>query len=605
VFAQYEADIFNLRLYDNSPKLIVENEIYMDTTLQLNNRLRIFGLSISGTTCFNNNEDSYVRITLLDQYDYEYLVYENYPILADELTTKFSNVALETVFLADIVPQSLKITLYKASIKLDCVNYSISSMKTVSRTKTSAKIQQEQKKYIIDKLNSNLEKCNKTWRAGVTALSEKSFAEKKEMFGGNLPELFGFEYYKGGIFVWPDSQKSKNSLSLDNISSPYVNEWDWRNRHGKNWITSVKFQGLCGSCWAHAAVGVLEAYINLYYNMLLNYDLSEEEIISCSNFGCGGGFEQFAFDYIAQSGIVDENCFQYTATEKDCSMKCSNPSERIFIDNYGYYETSESEMKRQLFRAPITIGLSMWRHSIVLAGFKTIRAGDVIYNANTTSYDSIVIDSVLHASLIGRTAWLIKNSWGSDWGDGGYGFIIVDESNINAHCYLQGGITSDILADNDIACTDADGDGLYFWGIGPKPVHCPSWVSDEPDGDDSNINYGSLDVYGNLDTLPYGITINTPSTYAYNNTISYRLGIVDGGVLTITGTTTLSGNAVIRVCEGGKLIVDGGMIQNADIVLVPGCQLVIRNEGKISMAAGKVFEVPKGVVVNIESGEID
>ena len=101
-----------------------------------------------------------------------------------------------------------------------------------------------------------------------------------------------------------------------------------------------------------------------------------------------------------------------------------------------------------------------------------------------------------------------------------------------------------------------------------------------------------------------GYTINAPITYTGNQTSFCRIGIVNGGVLTITGTTTMSGNAAIRVCEGGMLIVDGGIIQNADLVLVPGCTVVLRNGGVINMANGKTFEVPVGAIVNIESGEI-
>ena len=83
------------------------------------------------------------------------------------------------------------------------------------------------------------------------------------------------------------------------------------------------------------------------------------------------------------------------------------------------------------------------------------------------------------------------------------------------------------------------------------------------------------------------------------------MGIVNGGTLTITGTTTLTGNAKIRVCEGGTLIIDGGTLQNADITLVPGCTVIVRNNGKINMASGKDFVAPEGAVINIESGEIN
>ena len=80
---------------------------------------------------------------------------------------------------------------------------------------------------------------------------------------------------------------------------------------------------------------------------------------------------------------------------------------------------------------------------------------------------------------------------------------------------------------------------------------------------------------------------------------------MNGGILTISGTTTLTGDAKIRVCEGGVLVVDGGILQNADIDMVPGSQLIVRNNGKVNMATGKQFEGPKGAVVIVESGEIN
>ena len=120
--------------------------------------------------------------------------------------------------------------------------------------------------------------------------------------------------------------------------------------------------------------------------------------------------------------------------------------------------------------------------------------------------------------------------------------------------------------------------GLYFWGIGDKPSNCPSWVPDIPDGDDSNINYGALDSLGYLQELPEGITINDfkPYTPVYS-TSSFQYGIVNGGTFAIYGELELINNGRIRVCEGGTLLVEGGILDNADIVMVPGSQLIIRD----------------------------
>ena len=67
-------------------------------------------------------------------------------------------------------------------------------------------IQREQTQYLVNRLNSNLERNNKTWRAGITSVSEKCYEEKKAMFGGKVPELYGFEHYVGGIFVIPSNR---------------------------------------------------------------------------------------------------------------------------------------------------------------------------------------------------------------------------------------------------------------------------------------------------------------------------------------------------------------------------------------------------------------
>lgn len=98
-YSQYRADCFRLDLSDNVSQVKIENTFDRDTTLSISERTTISGLSISGTAVLNNDNDSYVRVTLVDNYNYEFLVYENYPALSDDLTTRFSNVALETIIL--------------------------------------------------------------------------------------------------------------------------------------------------------------------------------------------------------------------------------------------------------------------------------------------------------------------------------------------------------------------------------------------------------------------------------------------------------------------------------------------------------------------------
>ena len=605
-FSQYQDGIFSLDIIDCVIQMQAKESFVRDTTIIFSEKSKIKGLSVSGTSYLYNDDDSYVRITLVDEYDYEFLVYENFPTLTDELSTDFDNSAIETISMDNIAPKCLKITLKNASLKLSSINISKAST-AKGQQRSQEIIHKEQAKYIVDKLNANLEKRNMTWRAGLTSIALKSFAEKKDMFGGKVPQLHGFEYYAGGIFVLPGGLAPSESPTAKTVSSQYVTEWDWRNRHGKNWVTSVKDQHTCGSCWAFSAVSVLESYIKLYYNQsAIDYNLSEQELVSCdmSNDGCSGGTAYDAFLYIMNHGIVKEDCFPYYNIEVPCSLKCSSPQERVFVEGRAATATNEDSIKKHLLNSPMSFGILPWSHIMNLIGYHKLKHGDTFYLSSANPGSSFTIISNQHVAFIGRTAWLVKNSWGTDWGTDGYGYIIASINDLNVPHYLKGRITCNGFTDSDIVCEDKDGDGYYFWGIGPKPANCPYWVPDEPDGDDSVISLGPMDAYGNLEQLTCGETISIPFSYTGYHTLSCRLGIVDGGVLTISGTTVMSSDTNIRVCENGTLIIDGGTLQNANLTLVPGCTVILRNGGIINMASGSTFNAPVGAVVKIESGEI-
>ena len=238
--AQYKSDCFSLDIGKGANELAVKTTFKKDTAFSLPINTPIVGLSVSGIASLDNDNDSYIRIIMKDCYNYEHLIYENYSLLTDELITRFSNTAIETIALDKITPDSIRVELNHATLDIASVQY-IDASSTRNKPVNLTEIQKAQCEYIANQLNRNLEKRNMTWRAGVTSVSEMSYEEKKGMFGGKVPLLYGFDYYKGGVFVMPEIEsptKATNAQRRNLSSNQYVSEWDWRNRHGKNWMTS-------------------------------------------------------------------------------------------------------------------------------------------------------------------------------------------------------------------------------------------------------------------------------------------------------------------------------------------------------------------------------
>lgn len=111
-------------------------------------------------------------------------------------------------------------------------------------------------------------------------------------------------------------QQPTNIITLEenNTRGPTL---DWRSL---NAVTRVKDQGYCGSCWAFSAIGALESAYAIKHNQIIEF--SEQQLVDCSydNYGCYGGWMEYAFDYISQNGIATESEYPYTANDDKCQI---------------------------------------------------------------------------------------------------------------------------------------------------------------------------------------------------------------------------------------------------------------------------------------------
>ena len=174
--------------------------------------------------------------------------------------------------------------------------------------------------------------------------------------------------------------------------------------------------------------------------------------------------------------------------------------------------------------------------------------------------------------------------------------------------YLGLPILSMNKTDDDIIVEDADGDGFYNWGIGPKPAGCPSWIPDICDGDDSDNTKSGIDQYGHLSSIRPGSTVTLSNDYTIGNpnVMLYDSFIVPNGrTFRVTGSVMCIGKSKITVQSGGCLIIDGGVFANAEIILSSNATVKIKNGGTLYTRPGCDFYAPSGCIVEVEKGSIN
>lgn len=484
----------------SAPQATPINKTYSATgqlreTYNLPNTSPIFGLQFSGSFQLNT-DTSVVRLLLVDSNGNERLVYETYPLSVGNRFYAVTNVCEETCFLPATQGQSLRIELIDASVYIGSLSYqSFAPALGQSLESVATTIKRAQNSVKIPALNAQIRAQGMKWVAGETSVSSLPYSEKKKRFGmlsNKVQNLQGMEYYKGGIF----ELRSANSTPAQTNTSSLTNSFDWRNRQGADrpnspyydndptfsgWITSIKDQDTCGSCWAFGATGATEALTNLYFNQHLDLDLAEQDALSCSGGGsCSGGWPPDALDFYTTNGVVDEACFPYTATDEICSNKCSNPKERITINGKIDFpppnqQQTDDVLKQMIIDyGPLSGGIYSFGHAMTLVG-----------------YDLDPDDS--------RTIWIFKNSWGPGYGKNGYLFIKLDIADIGGTSALLTPIQS--ATPHTPRCLDDDKDGYYQWGISPtKPTSCPI-AAIQKDCDDSNPGLGAFESDGSCKVL--------------------------------------------------------------------------------------------------------
>jgi xylem cysteine proteinase len=198
-----------------------------------------------------------------------------------------------------------------------------------------------------------------------------------------------------------------SAVNCPTLADTSLTAWNWT---AKGAVTGVKNQGDCGSCWAFSTTGSLEG---LYYlNKTLLVSMSEQQLVDCAStcYGCDGCWPATAMTYTASEGIEPEKLYPYTGVQGTCQYK----SIAAITVNSGYQciaQKAQGQLMTALTWQPVSIAVEADQ-----AAWQSYAGGVVAKNCGDTLDHAVL--------LVGYDAtsdsWIVKNSWGTTWGEAGY-----------------------------------------------------------------------------------------------------------------------------------------------------------------------------------------
>ena len=254
-------------------------------------------------------------------------------------------------------------------------------------------------------VNAAIKGAGAQWVAGDNPMMRLSLAQKRRRLGLNKPPA--------------SSASGAAALQVEAASyqsaTPLPASLDWRNHNGKNYLTPVKDQGDCGSCWAFATTAELESYIMRTQNR--SVDLSEQIVLSCSHAGnCEtGGSQNLAAHFMKTTGVGLESAYRYTAKDGSCSKAAAG------WKNNAYKTKGWSTVN--ILPNATAIKKALAAHGPVATSMLVY---DDLYSYIGGIYSHVRGQLIgAHVVLIvgyddARQCFIVKNSWGPGWGEKGY-----------------------------------------------------------------------------------------------------------------------------------------------------------------------------------------
>ncbi|CAL5183569.1 unnamed protein product [Lathyrus oleraceus] len=266
----------------------------------------------------------------------------------------------------------------------------------------------------------------------VESNAERDSPDSAHLGLTNYADLSSTEFEETYMTLNTDAMDIVNDDDVQDVTcSNPPSTLDWRSMGA---VTPVKDQGLCGCCWAFAAVGAIEGIVAIMTGKLIS--LSEQELLDCVPDGsCYGGSVDSGFNWVVRNkGIARQTSYPYTAKKGVCRASKIQNSANSGIDSYKAVARSDRGLLCAVAYQPLAVMIYAKTPKFQHYTGGIFRGEDCPLDSTIVTHNMVVVG---YNSKNNEDYWIVKNSHGTRWGIHGYMWIKRDYTKQYGVCAIN------------------------------------------------------------------------------------------------------------------------------------------------------------------------